>query len=269
MATPAASIAKRVAQTEPAPRRNTLRAVRSQDKPRPPYRRYALAVAVLMMLGFGLDAGWRWLMSPEVFPLQAVSVESRLQQVSEEEIRAAIEPHVDRGMLGLDVRSIRESLEGLSWVATASVRRQWPGTLALEIEEQVALARWNDEEALNPSGDVFAAGSARLANDLPSLRGPEGSGGKVAERYRQLSDLLAPLGFTVTAVTLDDRLVWRAVLNDEIDMQLGAEQDDAVLRRFVRTYPRLAEAADGSLASVDLRYPNGFALRWHEPGGAR
>ncbi len=260
MAVPAAHVRKQLASPREAPRRMRLHGP-LPEPPRRGWRRMAGALLLVLSVGGGV-AGWHWWKTADLFPLQTVRLVTPLQHLGEAELRRAIEPHVGRGMLVLDVGAVRAALEELPWVASAGVRRRWPATLEIAVVEQVAQARWNGDGVLNPEGVAFWPDPDSIPPGLPMLAGPPGSELEVMARYHALDALLAPLGLQLTGLTLDGRLAWKAVLNGEIEMQLGAGDGEAEVQRFVRAYPRLSTRADSRLAAVDLRYPNGFALRW-------
>jgi cell division protein FtsQ len=267
MAAVASDLDLRLAQTAP-PRGRPRELPDPEPMPPRPYARWVLLVLLLIVLVAGALHSWRWLSSPEVFPLQAVRLDRPVERVGEPELRAALEPHLNRGMLGLDVAAIRRSLEALPWVASASVRRGWPGTLEIDVIEQIPLARWNGDQALNLTGEVFAPPPASIPEGLPQLAGPPGSEAEVVRRFNALDIQLASVGLQPAALTLDERRSWHAVLNGDVQMQLGADERDGGVRRFVRAYPRLQASAERRLVAVDLRYPNGFALRWEAERGA-
>jgi cell division protein FtsQ len=67
-------------------------------------------------------------------------------------------------------------------------------------------------------------------------------------------------------VALSPRLAWLLKLEDGMLVELGREQAKAPIRmrlqRFVDYYPTLSETRHGRPMAVDMRYPNGFALRF-------
>ena len=149
------------------------------------------------------------------------------------------------------------------------------------------LVRWGQVVGdLQPSGLVNSYGepfSAALAADeqarLPQFAGPAGTAGELARRYRRFTELLAPLGMApehgaLVSVVLTPRHAWQLRTASGLELELGrdgAEPVEARLARFVAAYPdsigRLPHTAEGATAGavsrrhVDLRYPNGFALR--------
>jgi len=161
---------------------------------------------------------------------------------------------------------VRERLEAVPWVRSVEVRREWPNRLEARVEEHVALARWGEKDLVNTFGEVFAAPSSAR---LPALAGPPGTSREVASRYAGFRDRLAPLGLDLTHVTLSGRYAWQLKMDTPasrgLTVELGREQLkdplDARLARFVEAWPKTLGRLDRRLDYVDLRYPNGFALR--------
>jgi len=109
---------------------------------------------------------------------------------------------------------------------------------------------------------------------LPLFAGPAGTEGELTRRYRRFAELLAPLGAApgdgaIAAIVLTPRYAWQLRLADGLSLELGRDGAEGVeqrLARFVAAYPeslgRLPQRpAAEARRHVDLRYPNGFALR--------
>jgi cell division protein FtsQ len=126
------------------------------------------------------------------------------------------------------------------------------------VEEHVPLARWGDGELVNIHGERFAG---RTDTALPLFVGPPGAEGEVARQYLRFAATVAPLGTALERVVLTPRFAWQLRLANGLHLMLGrdADQADARLRRFVAIYPSVERKKQHEY--VDLRYPNGFALR--------
>jgi cell division protein FtsQ len=209
---------------------------------------------VLVALQLGLRSG--------LWPLREVTVLGTLEHTSREELRAVLQGRVAGNFFSADLAEVRSAVERLPWVRRASVRRVWPDRLELTVEEHVALARWGDGGLVNTFGERFAAASEAA---LPQLAGPARSEAEVARRYARFGEIVAPLGRRVARLVLTPRLAWQLRLDNGVQLALGRDGDAAEerLRRFVE-----AVAAGGTRYDyVDLRYPNGFALRVPETRG--
>lgn len=200
------------------------------------------------------------------FPLRQVEVMQPLRETGRAELEAAL-----RGALGpggfwtVNTERVRSAVEQLPWVRRAEVRRVWPDRLAIGIEEHVAVARWGAGSAqlLNDHGEVFFAKAATL----PSLElsGPLGTAGEVLARHRDFGNALSPLDTAITRLELSPRLAWQMKLANGLTIELGREQSRVSigerLRQFVAAYRDLLGQGLRPAAVVDLRYPNGFAVR--------
>ena len=124
------------------------------------------------------------------------------------------------------------------------------------------LAHWGVDALVNTHGERFAARSDAL---LPRLDGPDGTASEVAQRFLRFGDILAPLGLKVKRVELTPRFAWRLTLDSGLHIELGRDvgEQPAELRlaRFAAAYAQTLAKVQQHHAYVDLRYPNGFALR--------
>lgn len=220
----------------------------------------------LLLIGGALAGLWFALM-PDELPVKRVKVESQLKRLQAEELRAVIEPQVGAGLLQLDVDGLRATLEELPWVHRASVRRAWPDALLVRVEEQQPLARWVEGGLVNLDGERFAAPAAAWQSELPLFTGPEGSSLQLSEHYREMTRMLSPLGLGIRELVLDERRSMSLRLNNGWRLLLGRDRAYPRLLRFVRVYPRNLAERQAEIAQIDLRYTNGFAVRWRDASG--
>ena len=205
-------------------------------------------------------AGVHWLLRSPLFPLRVVELRTPLKQASPVQVEAAIARLASGNFFAVSIDALRAALEKLPRVRTAAVRRVWPDRLEISIEEHVPLARWGAEALVNTHGERFAGTSEA---ELPVFIGPPGSEAEVTRRYARFSQLLAPIGSPLERVVLSARHAWRLRLANGLQLTLGRDTELAEQRlaRFVQAYARTPDAADRAREIVDLRYPNGFALR--------
>ena len=200
------------------------------------------------------------------FSLRQVVVESRLQQVTPMQIDYAVRDAVSGNFFTVNLDTVRAAFEKLPWVRHADVRRRWPDTLELTIEEHVAAGRWQqldgESRLVNDKGEVFAAA---VEGNLPGLAGPEGAALDVLSRYREFNRALAPLGRSLHSVALSPRQAWQLKLDDGLVLELGREEPQHPIAdrmtRFVASYHEVQQKIGAHLISIDMRYPNGFAVR--------
>jgi cell division protein FtsQ len=218
-----------------------------------------------LVLGAGVLAGMGilaacfgalyWLLLPEHFPLTRVEFRGTLERTTRTELERAL-PRISGNFFAADLAQVRASVERLPWVRQVAVRRAWPGRLEISVEEHVALARWGDEALVNTYGERFGGKTDQL---LPVFIGPAGTQAEMARRYAKFTAIVTPLATKIERVVLSPRHAWQLRLANGLHVALGRDADLAEerLRRFVAVYP----AVNNKNEYVDLRYPNGFAVR--------
>lgn len=153
----------------------------------------------------------------------------------------------------------------MPWVKQASIRKQWPDELRINLVEYVPFAYWNDKFLLDAASNVFSVPLDRLGKQpYPLLYGPQGEEKRVLDAYRQMVQLLAEKGFKLKIAELTDRSSWKLTLNDDIRLELGRKDNMGRIARFITLYPELSkQIADGlRIDYVDLRYETGAAVGW-------
>lgn len=219
-------------------------------------------VTSLVVLAVALAWGVMWLRDPHNMPLRSVRIEGEFRKLSSDQLQAAIATSTQGGFFSVDVDEVRRAAEALPWVASASVRRVWPDGLRLHVVEQRAAARWGGAGLLNMSGQLFEPMAETIPQHLPRLSGPEELRRRVMEQYIAITNALAPIGRRVAALSTDDRRAWRLTLDDGVELQLGRDDTLERVTRFVQVYPQLFAVREAELKTVDMRYSNGFAVRW-------
>lgn len=197
-----------------------------------------------------------------VFPLRAVQLSAAPRQVNTAQIEAVVRDEVRGNFFSVDLDNARQAFEKLPWVRKVSVRRHFPWRLEVNLEEHVALASWNGMELVNSHGEVFLAQKSqalpKLPEDLPQFIGKPGTAAEVTQMYTAFGELLAPLQQEIVQISLSPRHAWQLRLNSGMVLELGREQPQQRLARFVA----VQKTEDGNSAKyVDLRYRNGFAVR--------
>jgi len=221
-------------------------------------------------------AGLQLLLRSPLFPLREVVVRGELNNASREEIANALDG-VGGNFFSADLAVVRGRLEQVAWVRQVDARRVWPDRIEARLEEHVAFARWGDRGYVNTFGEPFVAEmDTEVQAELPLFSGPAGTEGELARRYRRFTELLTPLGMApehgaLVSVVLTPRHAWQLRTASGLELELGrdgVEPVEARLARFVAAYPdSIGRLPRGTAAGavtprhVDLRYPNGFALR--------
>ena len=229
------------------------------------------AIADLLMLVASaalLAAAAVWLVRVPSLPVREVVFAEPLAHTRRIEIEQALPGTLKGNFFSLNLEAVRTALEKLPWVRKVEVRRIWPSKLEIRVEEHKAVARWGDGrgELVNSYGEVFSA----LLSDkdqpgLPQLAGPQGTASEVLKHFGEFVETFARVDERPVQLTLSPRLAWQLRLENGMWVNLGREQPKAPvaarLQRFIEVYPETVARQATRPAVVDLRYPNGFAMK--------
>ena len=197
----------------------------------------------------------RYVLHLSAFPLNAVQLSAVPKHVPIEMIERVVREQIKGNFFTVDLNRTRSAFEQLPWVRKVSVRRKFPWSLEIELEEHEAVASWNGIGLVNTHGEVFMEKTDQL---LPAFIGQPNTSPQMASMYDELGKVLSPLKQTVTQISLSPRFAWQVRLSNGMVLELGREQMQQRLARFVEVYPYSLSTLSHSVTHVDLRYRNGF-----------
>ncbi len=210
-----------------------------------------------------------WLTRHNVWTLKEIRVQGDVEHQSGVELRAQLVAplrKLDSSFLTTDLQQVRELFETMPWVRRAQVHREFPNRLRVTLEEHEAVAWWGQSgsgQLVSRLGDVFEA-NPDDADGLPELAGPVDQSAQVLGLFKTLSSELSTLQLGLVRLELDERGSWRAELDSGTRLELGRGSPEDLIeraKRFTTTLGQLQQRYPGALQTVDLRYPNGYALR--------
>lgn len=225
---------------------------------RPAWLATAILAGIGLLLALWLRSG---LIGSEQWPIRWLDVAGELERTSSSQIRATVADEAARGFFAVDLESVRDRVEALSWVARAEVGRVWPDALAIDIDEHRPVARWNEEGLFSDRGEVFRVGGSEGMQGLARLSGPQSRQREVLERWQEARRELGRIGRDIAALEVDERGAWEIRLDNGIRVVLGREQVEERLQRFIAVEASLARR-ERAIRRVDMRYTNGLAVRW-------
>ena len=230
------------------------------------------------------------LYNPERFRIEAVEVQGRFSRVDAGRVKAAVANTISGNYFSLSLPRIEARVEELPWVFSASVRRQWPATLVVEVAEVQPVAKWGTTHWLHFTGDLVArpAGSRATPaeHDLPLLSGPDDRRQAVWQAFRRWSERFAAKGLRLDQLRLDARDLWHlrlspgALVRDgnaqttplaspappgSVTLVVAGDNAEARIAQFAEVLAQQLMTEFAAMRSIDLRHPNGFAVGWKTP----
>jgi cell division protein FtsQ len=140
----------------------------------------------------------------------------------------------------------------------------WPDTIIIRLLEQQAIAHWQGKYLLNSEGEIFDPAENIQSDSLPWLVGNDGDAQKLLATYHQMNNALHHLGLRITKLELTERQAWTLILDNGMKLVLGRVDPIQQITRFVHAYNSIFGSRGTAVQLVDLRYPNGIAVRWNK-----
>jgi len=196
-----------------------------------------------------------------------VRIVGSLRRVSHEDLTHAIAGRLRGGFFRVDISSVRESALVVPWVRDVSVRRVWPGELHLTVSEERPIARWENGGLVTEGGAVLPVRQGLAGIGLPVFAGPREAIPRLIDGLREFSSIFDGIGGGIDRLERSAAGNWNLRFADGVRLVFRDEQEEHV-RRFAAVYLSALIGRRGSIERIDLRYPNGFAVRWREGGDA-
>ncbi len=196
-----------------------------------------------------------------MLPIRAVTFVGDMKRVDATELQR-VAGGIRGSMLRTDLNEVKVAIKQVHWVRNAEVRRRFPATLEVSVEEHQPFARWQIADAeqdslVNTFGEVF---EADLDEALPIFSGPQGTSREVLASYTTFKSQLAAIGRVPLAIALSARRAWQVRLDNSTSLELGRNEANDRLNRFVKAYA-VVPALQLANAHIDLRYQSGMALK--------
>ncbi len=166
--------------------------------------------------------------------------------------------------LDVDLKELRDLVQGLNAVKSASVRFLADGVLEVRIKERLPAVVWrnlNRLYLLDEDGVMVAEVPRRsVRSDLPLVVG-EGAGAAMLEA-REIFAVLAPLEGRVLGLVRMGERRWDVVLQNNVVKLPGVDGADAARR--LMALQASDDILDRDVSVIDMRNPDRLTLRLNE-----
>lgn len=225
--------------------------------------RFTYIFTIALMIGIGVQYSERM----SYFHINQVHISSEentpLQQADQKAIFEAVKPYLTGSYFSININRATEAASNIAWVASAKVERHFPNQVKILIHEHQAQAYWVRSNyragIVSEKGAVF---QAALEQKLPEFDGEADVLPAMLQQYKALNQRLKPLRLQVQRLQYSPRAAWTARLNNGIEIRLGKTDIAGRLQRLIQAWPKLVEQ-EQNIDYIDLRYSNGYAVRYH------
>lgn len=208
-----------------------------------------------------------YVLQPDRFPVSRISFIGEFRHVEKSALQENVSPYIGNNFFAIDLQGLESALRDIPWVSDVSVSRRWPDTLQVSVKEDHLIASWNKTSWVTSEAAIVLIPNLSMRS-LPRWFGPDGTQALVQLKYHQFSNLLGDAGMKLKQLTYSERGAWQLIAeNDErreqVNIRLGRRDMEDRLFRFTRAYGQTLGKLEQRIISVDLRYPNGFAVKWN------
>jgi len=207
--------------------------------------------------------------NPGRFPIRSVVVEGVYQFADQNQMRERVMTQASRGFFNLEIEDIRKEVEDLPWVNNAYVRRVWPESISVHVEEHNPVARWGDNELISDGFKLFSppqlngqpdAEVEQLVARLPHLHSPERRHVSLLKLLNETKHMLESVEAPLEGMTEDERRSLTLHLKNNVKVVIGHREVHERIDRFSQIFRSYVAPVYDDISKVDMRYTNGFAM---------
>ncbi len=238
----------------------------------------AVVLSVVAIVGLGVD----YILQPHRFPMKQINIQGDLQYTEPVQISRAISKVASTNILTINIAEAAQAAAALPWVDEVVVKRRWPDTLDVYVNERVIRARWNDDQWLDQVGTPVRLLYYRNT-ELPRLRGPKGFEQEILANMNKWRPIFEAVELQLVEVKRSRTGSWSVLLRDinenpsavieekeqrtepvEFLVKLGNDDPRFQALRFTHLYKELFQPVNQTIATVDMRYPDGVSVQWED-----
>lgn len=208
--------------------------------------------------------GYKIISQENVLPIKEISISGEFNQISAQELHGLVVDGFQGNFFTLSVNEIYQKFYALPWVEQIWVHRIWPDKINIEIRENKVVAILKGRGLLNDKGKVFIADAATVDGTLPVFVVANNYETEAIDAYKQYVEILNDVGLGIRQFNFDRRKSQSLFLSNGIALTLGRVNTEKRLMRFVSVYDSKLIATPAKIEGVDLRYTNGFAVKWKQ-----
>ncbi len=224
-----------------------------------------------------LTSSYFWIQNPENLTIKSVEVTGDLKILDKKVLQPVIETYAKTNLYLLDTEKLEKEIENNPWVHSASMTKMWPDKLIVKVFEQKPVAFWGSKEMLAENGEIINASlnSNSEGNksqkdfsigNLPMLYSPgvnsSDKGRNMATGFLKIKKWMKDFPLKMVEFKEDTRGSWQIKLENGMTLKIGRDNQEKRLRRFVVGYQQSLAKVIDKISVVDLRYTNGFSVKW-------
>lgn len=208
-----------------------------------------------------------------LFPITKIEVSGNLQNVTKSELETLVLNDLTEGFFNIKLNAIAVEIEGINWVAQATLRRVWPNKINVLIREHQAVAVWDERTLMSANGILFNVPSTQGYQQFARINGQVENAKELLLAYSQLEQLTAVHDLYVDKLSRVKSGEIQVKYNSSLISVFAMQDNELQFKRFASLlssgYLKFKDKQNTfnnkPVKSIDLRYSNGFSVVWQEP----
>lgn len=199
-----------------------------------------------------------------LFPIKEVYIDGDLKYLNQEQLKLDIARYTSTGFFQIELKKISQLLQNDHWVSEVSVRKIWPSSVLVKIKERTPMAKLNKDRFFDEKGNIFDPLFVPLI-DILQINDLSGDPEKLFLIANQINEKFTENGLSLKGLKKTKLGIIKIELNDSKEVVLGYEDNfENNLVRFIGSYQSVLKPLWFKIAKVDLRYVDGFAVRFEK-----
>ncbi len=177
-----------------------------------------------------------------------------------DDVKKALPFHRGDPIAFMDLGAVQKAVENVGWVRSATVRRQFPGSLIVTVVERPRLAVWQyhgQDAVIDDQGQIIPEARADRFPDLPLVVG-EGANETATDMIELMRARPQLLQKTYALQRIDTRR-WNILLKDGAVIKLPALDQEQAFNRLDALIAQ-RRVLDQGFAEIDLLDPNALVV---------
>lgn len=206
---------------------------------------------MILLFCFGLYLVKHW------FTVDKIIITGDIKHVTPVQLSYIAHNKLHGTFFTLDIAELKEEFQSLPWVRKVSLKRNFPHTIVVTIEEYKAIARIGDDALLSNDGQVFGAADDSLG--LPTFYVEPSSSALALSKYQQIQTVLVQHNDSLVNLWLDSPKIARFVTAKNLTITICDEDLSAKLALLNRDWDKLYQL-NPQLKSINFCYKNALAI---------